>query len=233
MDRAALSRQSDAHGDERTDMAIISRLKKNLDRSNTGLILFDSLHGYLHPSDPKKIAFHKEHPILANLQRLLAGARRAGLTTFYPSGLHAPDGSDVVERLTDTDMDLRPLGAGDKPIRPHIAKGSKDSEVAAELALGPGDVLIPKNRWSSFFQTNLELQLRVRGIDTIVLAGGSTDVGIAATTYAARDMDLGIVIVRDACYSMRGDNNKFFMERVFPRMGRVMTVDEAVKLMGA
>ena len=114
---------------------------------------------------------------------------------------------------------------------PHIRKGSKDSEVAAEIAPAPGDVMVPKNRWSSFFETNLELQLRVRGIDTIVIAGGSTDVGIAATVFAARDMDLGIVVVRDACYSMRGDNNAFFMERVFPRMGRVMTVDEAVKLM--
>jgi nicotinamidase-related amidase len=65
-----------------------------------------------------------------------------------------------------------------------------------------------------------------------VIAGGSTDVGIAATVFGARDMDLGIVVVRDACYSMRGNNNEFFMERVFPRMGRVMTVDATVELMG-
>jgi nicotinamidase-related amidase len=211
-------------------MAALSRLKLALDRTTTGLVLFDALHGYLHPTDPHKRAFLEERNILANLQRLLAGARSAGITTFYPSGSHAPDGSDTVERLTDTDMDLRPLGGG-KPIRPHISKGSKDSEIAAELAPAAGDVFVPKNRWSSFYETNLALQLRVRGIDTIVLAGGSTDVGIAATAYAARDMDLGIVIARDACFSMRGTNNEFFMERVFPRMGRVMTVDEAVKLM--
>lgn len=214
-------------------MARISRLKPTLDKTNTGLILFDALHGYLHPTDPKKQAFLKERNILENLQRLHAGARRAGITTFYPSGHHAPDGSDLVERLTDTDMDLNPIGARDKPIVPHIRKDSKDSEVAAELAPAAGDVFVPKNRWSSFFETNLELQLRVRGIDTIVIAGGSTDVGIAATVFAARDMDLGIVVIRDACYSMRGDNNAFFMERVFPRMGRVMTVDQAVKLMSA
>ena len=212
-------------------MAIISRLGKSLTHDNTGLILFDALHGYLHPSDPKKVAFLEERNILKNLQRLLAAARQAGLTTLYPSGAHAPDGSDTVERLTDTDMNLRPLTGGDKPITPHIRKGSKDQEVAAELAPAPGDVLVPKHRWSSFFQTNLELQLRVRGIDTIVIAGGSTDVGIASTVFAARDMDLGIVVVRDACYSMRGDNNSFFMDRVFPRMGRVMSVDDAVNLM--
>ena len=213
-------------------MAKISRLKKTLDKDNAGLVLFDALHGYLHPGDPHKRTFLEERNILKNLQRLLAGARHAGITTFYPSGSHAPDGSDVVERLTDTDMDLRPIGDRDKPIVPHIRKDSKDSEIAAELPPAPGDVFVPKNRWSSFFETNLALQLRVRGLDTIVIAGGSTDVGIAATVYAARDLDLGIVVVRDACYSMRGDNNAFFMERVFPRMGRVMTVDEAVKLMG-
>jgi len=205
-------------------------LRKSLDKDHTGLLLFDALHGYLHPDDPRKRTFLAERNILPNLQRLLAGARRAGLTTFYPSGSHAPDGSDVVERLTDTDMELRPIG--EIPIAPHIRKNSKDAEVAAELAPVPGDVMVPKNRWSSFFETNLALQLRVRGIDTIVIAGGSTDVGIAATVFAARDMDLGIVVVRDACYSMRGNNNEFFMERVFPRMGRVMTVDAAVNLMG-
>ena len=91
-------------------MARISRLRKTLDKGHAGLILFDALHGYLHPEDPEKRAFLTEHNILLNLQQLLAGARRAGLTTFYPSGSHAPDGSDVVERLTDTDMELRTIG---------------------------------------------------------------------------------------------------------------------------
>jgi nicotinamidase-related amidase len=210
-------------------MAVISRLKAALDKSNTALVLFDALNGYLHPRDPAKVAFLKEQNILPNLQRLLAGARSAGLTTFYPSGAHAADGSDTVERLTDTDMDLNPTAG--KPIRPRFHKDSTDAEIAPELAPVEGDVVVRKNRWSSFYQTNLELQLRMRGLDTIVIAGGSTDVGIASTVYAARDMDLGIVVVRDCCYSARGNNNQFFLERVFPRMARVMTVDEAVKLM--
>jgi ureidoacrylate peracid hydrolase len=213
-------------------MAKISRLDPKLSAGHTGLVLFDALNGYLHPHDnPAKVQFLAERNILANMQRLLAGARKAGMTTFYPSGAHAADGSDSVDRLTDTNMDLMPGGSPDRPIRPHFHAGSRDSEIAPELAPAEGDVVIPKQRWSSFFQTNFDLQLRVRGIETIVIAGGSTDVGIASTVYAARDLDYGIVVVRDCCYSTRGNNNDFFMERVFPRMGRVMDVDQVVALM--
>jgi len=212
-------------------MAKISRLGKRLGAGHTGLVLFDALNGYLHPENPAKVEFLAQHNILPNLQRLLARARKAGMTTFYPSGAHAPGGVDSVDRLTDTDMDLAPGGSADKPIRPHFHAGSFGAEIAAEIAPAAGDVVVLKQRWSSFFQTNFDLQLRVRGIDTIVIAGGSTDVGIASTIFAARDLDYGIVVVRDACYSSRGPNHDFFMDRVFPRMARVMSVDEAVSLM--
>jgi nicotinamidase-related amidase len=128
-------------------------------------------------------------------------------------------------------MDLGAGGNTAAPIRPHFHKGSRDAEIAPELAPLSSDVVVPKQRWSSFFQTNFDLQLRVRGIDTIVIAGGSTDVGIASTVFAARDLDYGIVVVRNCCYSTRGNNNEFFMERVFPRMARVMTAEDAVSLM--
>ena len=212
-------------------MARLARLERHLSAGNTGLILFDALNGYLHPNNPAKVQFLAERNIIPNLQRLLEGARKAGMTAFYPSGAHAPDGADSVDRLTDTDMDLAPGGNAEKPIRPHFHAGSRDAEIAAELTPAKGDVMVPKQRWSSFFQTNLDLQLRARAIGTIVIAGGSTDVGIASTVFAARDLDYGIVVVRDACYSTRGANNDFFMDRVFPRMGRVMTVAQTVALM--
>src|SRR6201995_3863612 len=101
-------------------MARIARLNRTLRADHTGLVLFDTLNGYLHPADnPAKIAFLQAHHILPNLQRLLEGARAAGLTAFYPAGAHDPSGIDSVDRLTDTDMDLGQGGSADKPIRPH------------------------------------------------------------------------------------------------------------------
>jgi nicotinamidase-related amidase len=212
-------------------MAKLSRLDPSLSSRSSGLVLFDALNGYLHPNDAAKRAFLAERKVIENLKLLLDGAHKVGMTVFYPSGAHAADDVDSVDRLTDTDMDLREGGGRDKPIRPHFHHGSKDAEIAPELAPAEGDVVVPKQRWSSFYQTNLDLQFRVREIGTIIIAGGSTDVGIASTVFAARDLDYGIVVVRDACYSTRGPNHDFFMDRVFPRMARVMTAEQAVSLM--
>src|SRR5258708_29025206 len=98
-------------------MAKLARLEKYLSAGNAGLILFDALNGYLHPNNPAKVQFLAERNIIPNLQRLLQGARRVGMTTFYPSGAHAPDGSDSVYRLTETDIDLAQGGNADQPTR--------------------------------------------------------------------------------------------------------------------
>jgi nicotinamidase-related amidase len=212
-------------------MARVSRLESALLPESTGVILFDTMNGYLHSTNEAKQKHLAEKGVIENMQRVLNAARKAGITTLYPAGRHAADASDTVSRLTDTDMELRPLGPEGRPIKPSFYAGSWETEIADEVAPIEDDVIVPKHRWNAFYQTDLELHLRVRGIDTIVLAGGSTDVGIASTAFAARDMDLGLVIVSDCCYSMRGNNNHFFMERVFPRMGRVMDSHDVARLM--
>jgi ureidoacrylate peracid hydrolase len=209
-------------------MAKVSRLEENLSAGSTGLILFDVLNGFLHPSDVEAQNYLREHSILPNLQRLLVGARRVGMTTFYPMGAHAADGSDTVIRRTSTTQHLEPFVI--KPAKPTFAKNSKEASIAPELAPDINDVVSPKHRWNAFYHTDLELHLRVRGIHTVIIAGGATEIGIASTVFAARDMDLGLVVVSDACASPRGEN-PYFMSRIFPRMGRVLTVEETIALM--
>lgn len=204
-----------------------------LTKDRTALILFDALHGYLHPEDPAKASALEAKGTLKNMTRLLAACRARGLKVCYAAGDHAPDGSDTARLLTDTDYDLRPWSA-DYPqtFRQRFSHGDAGARVATELTPNHNeDVMIYKHRWSAFFQTSLELALRTRGIDTILLAGLSTDVGVASTAFAARDLDFALVVVRDACYSSRGPNHDLFMDRVFPRMGRVMTVDQTIALM--
>jgi nicotinamidase-related amidase len=101
-------------------------------------------------------------------------------------------------------------------------------EVIPELAPQPGDYVIKKHRWSTFHQTHLELSLRTAGIDTIMICGGSTEVGVASTAYSARDRDFNLILLRDVCTSGQAGVVDFFMDKVFPIFARVMTVEQAI-----
>jgi nicotinamidase-related amidase len=65
----------------------------------------------------------------------------------------------------------------------------------------------------------------------VILSGGSTDVGIAATAFAARDLDYNLVIASDACTSPEADNHAQLMKRVFPRMARVRTTAQVLAML--
>jgi nicotinamidase-related amidase len=134
--------------------------------------------------------------------------------------------------ITDTDNRLRPIPAtAGRKFKPVVAAGTWEAQVIDELKPQPQDYHLPKYRWNAFYQTYLDLALRARNIDTIVISGGSTDVGVASTAYAARDMDYNVVIVSDACSSPEQDNHEQFMRRIFPRMARVRTTEQVVRML--
>jgi nicotinamidase-related amidase len=164
---------------------------------------------------------------------LIDECRALGVPVLYARADHRADGADLATAVTDTDAQLRPWGEDNpRPTRPPHGSGSPELQVIAELAPRPGDYDIPKHRWSAFYQTSLDLSLRTRGIDTVMIIGGSTHVGIASTVYAGRDMDYNMVVVRDACTGFE-EQREFFFERVFPRMCRVRRVADAIAMLRA
>ncbi|HWP58067.1 MAG TPA: cysteine hydrolase [Candidatus Acidoferrales bacterium] len=198
------------------------------DARKTGLLFFDMLNVYYHgaPAEKKE----QMRPVVANAQRLLEAARRNALAVFYAKANHRRDGKIRSMVITDTDMRLRPWPGGLCDPQVHAAtEGSWEAEIIPELEPRAEDTIIPKYRWSAFHQTYLDLALRARGIDTIILCGGSVDVGVASTAYSARDLDYNLIIVRDAC-SGSEDTFGVFMERIFPKMARVRTTDQVLQM---
>src|SRR4051812_45240148 len=152
----------------------------------------------------------------------------------YACAAHRADNATSAHTRRDTDNRLRPLAPDTAPeFRPVVAAGTWESQVVDELAPAPGDYVVPKYRWSAFHQTYLELALRARGVDTLVVAGGSTDVGVASTAFAARDLDYNLEIASDACTSPERDNHDQLMRRVFPRMARVRTAAQVAAMLAA
>jgi nicotinamidase-related amidase len=146
----------------------------------TGLVVFDMLEAY---RDQIEAAGS-----IGPAQQLIEACREVGVPIFFARADHRPDGADFAHTIADTDSQLRPWGPGNpyRTVPPH-ASGSPEMAVLSEIAPQPGDYDVPKHRWSAFHGTHLELSLRSRYIDTIVLIGGSVHVGIASTAYEGRD----------------------------------------------
>lgn len=202
----------------------------NIDLKKTGVLFFDLLNGYYH--EASESAKMRKKPMVENANLLMRCARSAGLPIFFAYGNHRPDFATSALTLTDTNNALEPWPNGIvRRMKLPAVAGESSSQVIPELEPKPDDYYIPKYRWSAFHQTYLDLALRSRGIDSVIISGGSTEVGVASTIYAARDLDYNLIIVRDACGSGHSDEvHNMFMDNVFPRMGRVRTTSEVLKM---
>lgn len=197
-----------------------------LEPARTALLLFDLLEGHVNKDAATRRRFA---PVVANAAALLTAARAADAMVVYANADHRADRATSARTLRDADNRLRPLAPGDMDF-PALSSGPQ-TRVVEELAPRPEDFVVPKHRWSAFHGTYLDLALRTRRVDTIILAGGSTDVGIASTAFAARDLDYNLVIAADACTSPEEDNHDQLMRRVFPRMARVRSTGEIVAML--
>ena len=205
-----------------------------LDPKRTGIVFFDFLNAYFRGADEE--AQRRMEPIVERCVRLKEAAKSVGIPSFFPKADHRPDGMDSARLYSDADMHLQPWNDPEKEqfTAYHLVAQNDWSGDPIEELFTPGeDYLINKHRWNSFHQTHLDLSLRTRGIDTIILCGGAVEVGVASTAFSARDRDYNQVIVRDCCTSLREDAEKMFMELVFPRFARIRNHDHVIDMIRA
>ncbi|OKK22369.1 hydrolase [Streptomyces sp. CB00455] len=131
----------------------------------------------------------------------------------------SPDGGDL------------PTVNVDRP-GPASAPPPSFSEIPAELA-PLGDVVVTKRHWGAFTGTELDLQLRRRGIHRIVLAGISTSVGVESTARTAWELSYDLVFVEDATADTDADSHAHSFGKIFPRIGRVSATDEVIAALDA
>lgn len=203
--------------------------------SKTGMVFFDALNRYLHPSDPERAKALDASGVVQRMAKMKHACDRVGIPSFYPAADHRPDGKDGARQVVDRGMGGQSPTGEPGPFltvpfsaaTTDLVSGTPGVEIIPELAPRPEDYVIKKHRWSSFHQTHLLLSLHTAGIDTLMLAGGAIDIGIASTAYSARDNDFNLIILRDVCTGEQ-DILDMFMDRIFPKFARVMTVDQAI-----
>lgn len=201
--------------------------------AKTAMLFFDTLNVYLNPQDPERRAALDASGLIPRLVKLNEACRKAGIAVFYGQADHRADGKDFAPQIIEREIRGQTYGHPFLTERRSATAGSWEQEIIPELAPGPEDYVVKKHRWSTFYQTHLELSLRTAGIDTIMIAGGAIEVGVGSTAYSARDRDFNLIMLRDACTSPDPEVKDLFMEKVFPIFARVMTVDQAIAAFAA
>ncbi|MFI8265833.1 MULTISPECIES: isochorismatase family protein [unclassified Streptomyces] len=104
--------------------------------------------------------------------------------------------------------------------RPNVAQQPPGSDFADGLVQG-GDITLVKRTIGAFYGTDLDERLRGLGVDTVVLAGLVTTMGVESTARAAADHGYELEFVADAMSGLAADEHEFAVERTFPRFGKV------------
>ena len=146
------------------------------------LVVVDMIEDFVHEGGALYCGPSMQRIVPVN-QRELARARSAGELVVYLTDNHLPD---------DAEFEIFPR---------HAIIGTKGAAIVPEVAAGPGDVVIPKRRYSGFFGTDLDITLRERGVDTIRLVGDCTNICVLYTAADARNLGYAVEVVAEGVTS--------------------------------
>ena len=197
---------------------------EQLDSRTTALVVFDMQKGQFEVPDPERQRWLKESNILANAVELLRAARSAGIPVFYVQNSRRPDFADQKEVLTDATI----AGGG---ARGGPVIGTRGWEILDEITPEPDDYVVPKFRQGAFSGTTLDTLLRARGIETVVLCGVRTTVGIETTCRDGRDLGYNMVLVSDCTGGVAPDEHQWTLDHIFPMISRVRTGAEVAVML--
>ena len=162
------------------------------------------------------VAPHSAAEVVARSALLAERFRAASAPVVLVRVSHEPDGGSALGSRVD-----QPLGS------PNL--DPRWSRLVDELAIQPTDLVITKRQWGAFHGTELDSQLRRRGVTNIVLTGLVTNMGVESTARQAHEHGYHTVIVSDATSGRSAAEYEFAMTRIFPKISQVDTTENVLR----
>jgi nicotinamidase-related amidase len=187
------------------------------DPAKTAIVVIDLQRGIVE-SNP---APHSGAEVVTRSAALCRAVRAVGGTVALVHVTPSADGRDALTPIAD----VPPVTPANRP--------AEWAELVPEMSPEPNDLVITKRQWGAFYGTELDLQLRRRGVDTIILCGISTNIGVESTARCAYELGYNQVFVEDATAARSVEEHEFVMRTAFPRMGRVRSTAQVLAALGA
>ncbi|BCK72548.1 hydrolase [Streptomyces libani subsp. rufus] len=154
---------------------------------------------------------------LPRLRRAIDGARSAGIPVIYVVIGLRPGHPDVGPRNRVLNSIVQ---AG------LFTEGAPGTAIHHAVAPRQDDIVVTKRRASAFSGSDLDVVLRARGIDSLVLTGIATSGVVLHTLCQANDQDFGLTVLVDACLDTDPEVHQFLTERLFPQWADVVAVED-------
>ena len=187
--------------------------EQSLDLARTALVLIDLQNSNVN----RELAPYSAEQTVGNCVLLAQEMRNRGAMVVYVRVL----------------LNELPTPPADAPMRASSAPPYDASDLAESAGVDAKDLVVTKRQWGAFYGTELDQQLRRRGIDTIILGGIATNFGVESTARAAFDRSYKLVFAEDAMSSMDAEAHAFTCKHIFPKMGRVRSTRALIDMLQA
>jgi nicotinamidase-related amidase len=174
-----------------------------LDLTRTALIIIDMQRDFLEPGGFGETLGNDVSLLgraVAPCRSVLEAARRAGMLVIHTREGHRPDLSDAPKAKLERGKPSMRIG-DPGPMGRILIRGEAGHDIIPDLYPLAGEPVIDKPGKGAFYQTDLDLMLRNRGIESLLVVGVTTEVCVHTTVREANDRGFRCIVVGDCCGS--------------------------------
>lgn len=105
------------------------------------------------------------------------------------------------------------------------------TDLLPELRQQPSDIVVTKHTWGAFANTDLEEQLKAKGVSQVVVTGVATGTGVESTAWQAYEAGFNVTLAIDSMTDLRPEAHAYSLAHVFPRLGETGSTQEIIDLL--